>query len=881
MTKPRFSLSALALLLTCLACTAEVEQLDDKTRPTADLAAPFEGITPHRADRPGSLASGYLAVGGPEDLVLASENGRYLFERNKDNDFQDPVPDESWILPGALVDAVGTSGGTDKLIGLTTTIATTDGKVRPIAFDKVEIAKGTQGGAVLATATIKLEGGDVEITTRAVLARDLPHIVLRTRVVNRSERAVALRVGDRLVFGPGTIFGGPSGARTSAGQTKVPYLTYEGLPEAYAYTIDGKKGFTAAFHVADHGSRSNTTGVDTLSDPTTLQPGKDVEFVRRFRASGKGMPGVRAWLADLADQQVGTVQGKIIAPRGLEPSRFRIQLFEGNKLFGHLTLDSDLTVNTPIPAGTYRVVSIGPWGLTAPPTTLEVKSGKTTRIELDFGGLDTVKVSVRDARSKKSMPATLVVTTLDDKPVMLGRGDEGLNGGPYLHLPTGSGELRLPAGKYKVIATRGPEYTIDVQELRVQAGRDDNALTATLDRRLNTDGLLRADLRVYSQLDSVGYATLPDMAEAMVASGVELAAVTNRRAPIWLEDAATPLGLNLAVRSLPGQEGAPTWPDYGTFTLLPAGNPGAGRAGVPLANTQPEPFFEELRKLGSGKPFVTVTWPRNPSKSGYFDIYSLDRDTGLFTKTGGSYNFDGIEVLSGGALATDCMMTDPKECTGDGARIAEALDDASRDWAALVTQGYKFTATASSGASRPGLEPVGMPFTWIDVGRKNDDTTRLDPRKAVEALRDNQAVVSTGPVVRFTIEGRNMGQLAPGLKRIQKGDKLIVVRGARVDIEVTAMDWVGFTEVVLYEDGVAKESWEVAPVPKDDVVSFKTSVTVAPTQDSWYHVRVYGRRQLVTVPHLPVRSFALTNPIWVDGDGDGKWERNNAVHTLD
>jgi hypothetical protein len=125
-----------------------------------------------------------------------------------------------------------------------------------------------------------------------------------------------------------------------------------------------------------------------------------------------------------------------------------------------------------------------------------------------------------------------------------------------------------------------------------------------------------------------------------------------------------------------------------------------------------------------------------------------------------------------------------------------------------------------------------------------------------------------------------------------------------IDLEVQAPSWMRVDRVELYENGTLIDEFEL---DGDDPLRFSTSVEVNPTVDSWYAAIAVGDQDLaplftpVEMPVIdlqevvteslagveavsaflsatppiprtyPMTPFALTNPVWVDVDGDGAW----------
>ena len=126
-------------------------------------------------------------------------------------------------------------------------------------------------------------------------------------------------------------------------------------------------------------------------------------------------------------------------------------------------------------------------------------------------------------------------------------------------------------------------------------------------------------------------------------------------------------------------------------------------------------------------------------------------------------------------------------------------------------------------------------------------------------------------------------------------------------IEVQSPTWFNVDRVELYENGTLIEEFSIQ-VPNTSIVNFSEDITLIPTKDSWYVVIAVGDDNLaplytsVEIPPIQLQDvileafsdvelsiniasfldplvpiprsfdvipFALTNPIWVDQNGDG------------
>jgi hypothetical protein len=214
------------------------------------------------------------------------------------------------------------------------------------------------------------------------------------------------------------------------------------------------------------------------------------------------------------------------------------------------------------------------------------------------------------------------------------------------------------------------------------------------------------------------------------------------------------------------------------------------------------------------------------------------------------------------------------------------------DWFSLLNLGFRYTALGNSDTHDKTGTESGCPRNYVVSA--TDDPAFISDVDIATAVREGRVVATYGPFVRFSIDGDDNG---PGTTVTGSGTH-------SVSIEVQSPTWFDVERVELYENGTLIEEWEIE-VPNTDILNLGTSVDVAPTEDAWYVVIAMGSGSLapaftpVDIPPIelqdvvtdalsgvsavsslltaaapipqthPVHPFALTNPIWVDIDGDG------------
>jgi hypothetical protein len=216
------------------------------------------------------------------------------------------------------------------------------------------------------------------------------------------------------------------------------------------------------------------------------------------------------------------------------------------------------------------------------------------------------------------------------------------------------------------------------------------------------------------------------------------------------------------------------------------------------------------------------------------------------------FSFNAIEALNSGAQQTDYMLV-------------------LRDWFALLNRGHRITAMGGSDSHDVSRFIVGQARTYVAVPDENPG--RLDIAAACDSLLAGRAIVSMGLLPQITVEDRfTVGDLATDLPE-----------QVRVRVKVLGPSWVRGEKVELYANGEkiqeaaipaeraaapgekADISWTI-PRPKADTHLVVIASGPAVTAPFWAMSRPYQPSS----PKWTGRSLGFTNPVWLDGDGDGK-----------
>ncbi len=212
------------------------------------------------------------------------------------------------------------------------------------------------------------------------------------------------------------------------------------------------------------------------------------------------------------------------------------------------------------------------------------------------------------------------------------------------------------------------------------------------------------------------------------------------------------------------------------------------------------------------------------------------------------------------------------------------------DWFDMLNRGVVRIGVAGSDVhgEKASYDQAGSPRILVRTG--DTDPARVSEPDFIAALRQGHAVVTNAPMIHMTVAGAEVGET-----RVAAGD-------VEIRLRVEAADWYDVDRVELYRNA---ELIRVFRPVRNGAVVLDETLTDRPERDSWYVAIAlglsgrslapvygsavlarFGTRELIQriydlVPRLrglrlprnpslyPTFPFAITNPIWIDIDGDG------------
>ncbi|MCC6749268.1 MAG: carboxypeptidase regulatory-like domain-containing protein [Deltaproteobacteria bacterium] len=403
----------------------------------------------------------------------------------------------------------------------------------------------------------------------------------------------------------------------------------------------------------------------------------------------------------------------------------------------------------------------------------------------------------------------------------------------------GTGELALPPGEYRLTASRGFEYELDEREVTAASGAP-QAVAFRLTRSVDTRGYMSGDFHVHAMWSPDSSDLYELKVSALAAEGVELPVCTEHEYVGDYGPTIAKLGLQRFVRGVVGEE--ITSFVYGHFNPFPIeADPSLpNRGALVWYELTPPAVFAEVRRRWP-QAVLQVNHPRAPAMA-YFTYVGYDPLTGQ-TRLQAEWStaFDAVEVFNGSGWRANRERT-----------VA--------DWFSLLERGLRVTATGNSDSHNAFSAEVGYPRNYVKLS--TDEPAAVSLEELARSVKAQRVAVSGGIFVTAEAEGKGLGELVRA-----EGGKV------KLAIKVQAPRWVPAEALEVIVGGVTAKRIELGAAtqdPSNPVVRYQGTVELEVTRDTWVVVVATGTGTLDPV----VRGgepFGLTNPIYVDADGNGSF----------
>jgi len=469
--------------------------------------------------------------------------------------------------------------------------------------------------------------------------------------------------------------------------------------------------------------------------------------------------------------------------------------------------------------------------------------GRAVTLRIPRGGY--IRLRARDAVTSEPVPVRARLVPLEGTaPLALGPDHRASGARDTVVALRGEADIKLPSGRYHIILSHGPEWSMveeDVEVTETYSPRVDVVLRHEVD----PGDWIAADFHVHAEPSPDSEVTLLDRVASLEAEGIGFVTATDHNLITDYRPAIAEQRLD-SMLAVPSAEVTTDLPIFGHFNAYPLvrdeSRPGNGAP--EYMGLEPSTLFRNLHALDPDL-IVQVNHPRIEGGIGYFDVMSLDRETGAADPRF-SGEFDAMEVFNGFDLARP-----------------QNVEVVFQDWLALLSRGQRVVATGASDSHQVRYQLVGYPRTYIRV----TGTEGKDTRSVLRALKAGRAFVTSGPFLEASI-----GNAGPGATVSAPNGHV------ELSVRVTAPAWMPVEELEIFvgRERVIQRTIRGASNGKSNG---KVGRVVPPRFEERFDLAI-GKDDFVVVrvkSQTPIDAFfgrqgvipmAFTNPIFVDADGD-------------
>ena len=435
--------------------------------------------------------------------------------------------------------------------------------------------------------------------------------------------------------------------------------------------------------------------------------------------------------------------------------------------------------------------------------------------------------------------------------------------GPLMDLVDGEVSTPLPSGHYRILATKGIEWSIDAETVDVTSGHARN-IELALRHVVPTPGLIGCDLHVHARPSFDTPVTTEDRILSLISAGIDFAVPTEHNVVGNYTNALEVLKMPRGIAHTQGVEITTYNPRFGHFGVFPYPT----TVGVPpYKGTSASAVFGSAHR-GDPTRVFQVNHPRMQLGIGYFNIVGFDPKSGRIPPSMRA-DFDTLEVYSG-------FEQNKRELTE---RVLE-------DWYSLLNMGKKLPATGSSDSHRIQYQWAGYPRTYVSLDPKQagDTGQPIDVAATVAAIKKGNGFVTSGPIIEF--EATQDG------KTFHPGDEVTLPAGAPLvaHLRIRSAPWSDLTSVEVLAGSpppkgapgagtltsvtklrveskptaIGKETGTLEESNKR-TIRLDTDLTLnLPEGARWLIVLARGERPMDDVlPFMPIQPFGFTNPIYI------------------
>lgn len=754
------------------------------------------------------------------DKVVAVISGNLPLRRANMSTFYG----ETGITPGCLYDLTLREGTNDQI-----TIFAPAGQQGAVSWVRV-LKEGHEGEAVIETVVTPERNGGLGRVHEYRLRDGWQGVLVTTVLTNRTDAPVKLPTGDKW-----TNF----------------KRTGNAMGITWADAIDPADRAGYAYGHVDDAAKLEAT--------VELKPGESKSFSRFLAVGASPLEafGEVAARSNVVGRLSGTVRdtaGAVVtgAELAVRPAG------GGGRAIGVARVDAQGRFSFSAPEGSYELEFTE--NGRAPVTKTATLRGKETQtLEVTMAVASAVAFDIRD-EAGVSLPCKAQFHPLDGgEPLNLGPENRAHGCVDQYHSEKGQFRVPLPAGRYRIVVTRGIEYSHLAREVTL-APSQTVAFTGTLKRLVDTKGWVSADYHNHSTPSGDNTCGTDDRLINLAAEHIEFAPTTeHNRLYDWAPHIER-LGLAKFLQTVPGMELTGSGAHFNAFPFKP--EPRTQDNGAPVWNKDPRITAITLRDWQGAEPDRWIQINHPDMVENFID---RDGDGGV---DGGFHGLatliDGVETQN---YRTSALVGGAPIRVGKGATGKETVTyEREWIWLQLLNRGHRYAAIAVCDAHSVYGNGTGG---WrMYMPSRSDEPAKIDWRENSRHAKAGHSILTTGPFLSVAAaDGAGPGDTtrSPG--------------SVKLWVKVQCTDWIDIDRVQVLVNGRARPelNFTRAANPemfRDGVVKFERTVEIPLSEDSHLIAVVTGEKSDLSIGYgtstqAKVKPFAYHNPIFVDVDGHG------------
>lgn len=457
--------------------------------------------------------------------------------------------------------------------------------------------------------------------------------------------------------------------------------------------------------------------------------------------------------------------------------------------------------------------------------------------------LSEASLEIQVLEGNKTLPSRITIVNSDGRlQTVAAAKKENLAVRPgVVYTSNGKASFSLPAGNYKLYASRGFEYGVDSVEVELKPG-DHIQKTLRIQREVDTEGWISSDTHIHTFTYSRhGDATMEERAITIAGEGIELPILTDHNVYVDLAPFAAVMGVDNYFTPVTGDELTTKFGHFNVFKTYP---------GTPVINHEVKDWDGVTKNIND----------RSNSKA---IILNHARDI-----HNGFRPFGSNRHLSGAGTSVELLKfpANAMEVINSGSQQTKIMN-LFNDWFGMVNRGYNLTPVGSSDSHDVSRYIVGQGRTYI---KGNDNQPgKIDVDSAIRNFKEGKVMVSLGLMSKIKVNDQyGPGDVAPGSEEID------------VTVEVWGPAWAKADRITLYANGKKiqeakipgeakpglkwKNTWKI-PAPGHDV--FLVAIAEGPGHGMpfWPIAKPYQPES----PEWTPRLIAATGAVWIDADKNG------------